>query len=80
MTNPEKIKHFLGSRKPNAFCNQCIADLVQLGNPKFGPNSNQYNADIAQQNTNAFSQKKFPRKVGRCHNCGATHKYVSWAA
>ena len=80
MTNPEKIKKFLGSKKPAVFCDQCIADLVPLGNPIFGPNGNQYNRHIAQQNTNAFSRREFPRQIARCHNCGAIHKYVTRAA
>jgi hypothetical protein len=80
MTNPEKIKCFLRSRKPQTFCNQCIADLVKLGNPTFGPNGNQYNPHIAQQNTNAFSRAEFPRSVRRCSNCRAIHKFATSAA
>jgi hypothetical protein len=76
VTNPQKIKEFLNGRRPQAFCDQCIADQVQLGNLK----GTHWNKSIAQQNANAFSRREFPRVVGRCHQCGAAHKLVTRAA
>jgi hypothetical protein len=80
MANPDKVDEFLRGRKPNAFCDQCIADLLKLGNRMFGPNRDHYNPHIAQQNANAFSRREFHRAVGLCHNCGKSHKLVTRAA
>jgi hypothetical protein len=79
MTNAEKVANFLRARKPHPFCDQCIADAVQLGSRSFGPRRDQYNPHIAQQNTTALSQtRQFRRSSGVCHECGAARK-VTWA-
>jgi hypothetical protein len=80
LANPDKVAEFLRSRKPSAFCDQCIADLLKLGNRSFGPNKDHYNPHIAQQNANAFSRREFPRTVGRCHKCSQSHKLVTRSA
>ena len=35
-TNAERLANFLRGRKPHRFCDQCIADEVQLGSRAFG--------------------------------------------
>ncbi len=79
MTNAEKVANFLRGRKPHPFCDQCIADAVQLGSRAFGPRRDHYNPHIAQQNATALSQtRQFRRSSGACHECGSNRK-VTWA-
>lgn len=54
MKNAEKIANFLRGRKPHPFCDQCVADAVQLGSQAFGPKRDHYNPHIAQQNASAL--------------------------
>ncbi len=79
MKNAEKITNFLSGRKPHPFCDQCIADALQFGSRIFGPKSDHYNRNIAQQNCVALSQtRQFRRASGVCHQC-AEHRLVTWA-
>jgi hypothetical protein len=75
VTNAEKIANFLRGRKPQPFCDQCVADAVQLGSRAFGPRSDHYNPHIAQQNGTALSQtRQFRRTSGVCSQCGQQRK------
>ncbi len=79
MTNAEKVANFLRGRKPHPFCDQCVADAVQLGSRAFGQRRDHYNPHVAQQNASALSQaREFRRASGICHECGARRK-VTWA-
>jgi hypothetical protein len=78
MTNAEKVANFLRGRKPNPFCDQCVADAVQLGSQSFGQEGNHYNPSIAQQNCTALSQtREFRRVPGVCSQC-RERKKVTW--
>ena len=79
MKNVEKVTNFLRSRKPHPFCDQCIADAVQLGSRAFGPRRDHYDPHSAQQNATALSQtRQFRRSSGNCHECRSTRK-ATWA-
>jgi hypothetical protein len=70
MTNAEKVANFLRGRKPHPFCDQHVADAVQLGSRAFGQSGQHYNPHIAQQIGTALSQtRQFRRASGTCHQC-----------
>lgn len=80
MANSEKVANFLRGRKPHAYCDQCLADSLQLGSQAFGSTGRHYNRSIAQQVANALSQARnqFRRSQDRCYLCGEARK-VTWA-
>ncbi len=79
VTNAEKVGNFLRGRKPHPFCDQCVADAIQLGSRAFGQRNDHYNPHIAQQNATALSQtRQFRRASGVCNQCGRRRK-VTWA-
>jgi hypothetical protein len=78
MTNPEKIAALLTTRRPDALCDQCVADLLELGGRRFGAKKAHYNPNIAQQNAKAFQGPQFTRTLGTCHQC-SIHRTVTRA-
>ena len=76
--NAEKVANLLRNRKPQRFCDQCIADLAQLGSRKFGSSGNHYNRAIAQQVAQALAQsRQFRRTDAICVQCRNSRK-VTW--
>jgi len=70
--NAEKVANFLKGKRPDPFCDQCVADAAQLGSRAFGKRGEHYNPSIAQQNCAALGQtQEFLRaKNGVCKQCG----------
>ncbi|MCS3902201.1 hypothetical protein J2T55_000193 [Methylohalomonas lacus] len=63
MTLAERVVEFLNSRRPSAFCDDCIAD--EMGS----------NRHHTQQTTHPLGLTRgYERARNHCHRCGADNK------